>query len=244
MLGKEVAAHLKSFHIFAVMDQVLDNPLYNALLSGCKHFANGNDKVKYFPKEVSPFAGTSDLSAASLTALYDMLPEGRVVVFITAQQPDIPSQWQVVHQSKVYQMMGDSVLSVDTEIAEIAPLTMADVPQMLSLTKLTNPGPFEERTIEFGNYSGIFNDGQLVAMTGQRLHIDDYIEVSAVCTHPDYLGKGYARALIMHTIKQIVAMDKIPFLHVRTDNTRAIEVYKNLGFTIRQELFVNVLLKK
>jgi predicted GNAT family acetyltransferase len=226
------------------MNHVLDNPLFNALLSGCKHFASGTDKVKYFPKEVSPFAGTDDLSAASLSVLYDIMPKARAVVLITAQQPDIPSQWQVVHQSKVYQMMGDKVLPADTEHAEIMPLTIAHVPQMQSLTQLTNPGPFEERTIEFGNYSGIFNNGQLVAMAGQRLHIDDYIEVSAVCTHPDHLGKGYARALILHTIKQIVAMGKTPFLHVRTDNTRAIEVYKSMGFTIRQELFVNVLLKE
>jgi predicted GNAT family acetyltransferase len=225
------------------MNHVLDNPLYNALLSGCKRFASGSDEVKYFPKEVSPFAGTSDLSATSLTTLYNILPGGRAVVFITAQQPEIPSQWQVVHQSKVYQMMGDSVSTTDTNHTDIVPLTLADVPQMLSLTKLTNPGPFEERTIEFGDYSGIFNDGQLVAMAGQRLHIDDYIEVSAVCTHPDHLGKGYARALILHTIKQIAAMGKTPFLHVRTDNTRAIEVYKSMGFTVRQELFVNVLLK-
>jgi predicted GNAT family acetyltransferase len=226
------------------MNHVLDNPLYNALQSGCKQFTNGTDNVKYFPKEVSPFAGTDDLNAASLTVLYNMLPEGRTVVFITAQQPEIPSQWQIVHQSKVYQMMGDSILPTDTGHAGIVPLTIEHVPQMLSLTKLTNPGPFEERTIEFGNYSGIFHNNQLVAMTGQRLRIDDYIEVSAVCTHPNHLGKGYARALILHTIKQIVAMHKIPFLHVRTDNTRAIEVYKSMGFTVRQELFVNVLLKQ
>ncbi|WCT13105.1 GNAT family N-acetyltransferase [Mucilaginibacter jinjuensis] len=226
------------------MNHVLDNPLYNALLSGNKHFASGTDDVKYFPKEVSPFAGTRDFNPTLITALYDLLPNGRVVVFITAQQSDSLSPWEVVHQSAVYQMMGDQVAVSDNSHNEIVPLTVADVPQMLSLTKLTNPGPFEERTIEFGDYFGIFNDGQLVAMAGQRLHVGDYMEVSAVCTHPDHLGKGYARALILHTIKQIVALGKTPFLHVRTDNTRAIEVYKSMGFTIRQQLCVNVLLKK
>jgi predicted GNAT family acetyltransferase len=225
------------------MDHVLDNPLFNALQSGCNHLASGTNEVKYFDKEVSPFAGTNDLSAASLTELYNMLPAERVVVFITAKQPDIPSVWKPVHQSKVYQMMGDGIMLPDSSHHEIVPLSNADIPQMLTLTKLTNPGPFEERTIEFGDYSGIFQNGQLVAMTGQRLHIDDYIEVSAVCTHPDHLGKGYARALILHTIKQIMAMGKTPFLHVLTENTRAIEVYKSLGFTIRQQLNVNVLLK-
>jgi predicted GNAT family acetyltransferase len=226
------------------MDHVLDNPLFNALASGNSHFANGTDKIKYFPKDVSPFAGSADLSAASLTALYQMLPAERAVVLITAKQPDIPEPWELIHQSEVYQMMGDqvSVPAIDQE--GIVPLTIENVDQMLTLTKLTNPGPFEERTIEFGNYAGIFNGDQLVAMAGHRLHIDDYIEISAVCTDPDHLGKGYARALLLHQIKKIRAMGKTPFLHVRTDNTRAIEVYKNLGFTIRQQLYVRVLLKK
>jgi predicted GNAT family acetyltransferase len=226
------------------MDHVLDNPLFNALASGNSHFANGTDRIKYFPKEVSPFAGSADLSAASLTALYQMLPAERAVVLITAKQPDIPEPWELIHQSEVYQMMGDQVSVPAIDHEGIVPLTIENVDQMLTLTKLTNPGPFEERTIEFGNYAGIFNGDQLVAMAGHRLHIDDYIEISAVCTDPDHLGKGYARALLLHQIKKIRAMGKTPFLHVRTDNTRAIEVYKNLGFTIRQQLYVRVLLKK
>lgn len=226
------------------MDHVLDNPLFNALLTGNKHFAAGTDKVKYFPKEVSPFAGTDDLSAASLTQLYDMLPAGRVVAIITARQPDIPALWEVVHQSMVHQMMGDAVEMPINENPEITTLTDADVPQMLALTQLTNPGPFEERTIEFGKYAGIFDNGTLVAMAGQRLHIDDYLEVSAVCTHPGHLGKGYARTLLLHQVKLIKQAGKKPILHVRTDNTRAIEVYKSLGFIIRQQLNVNILLKK
>jgi predicted GNAT family acetyltransferase len=226
------------------MDHVLDNPLFNALASGNSHFDNGTNNVKYFPKEVSPFAGTKDLSPTSIAALYDLLPSNRVVVLITAKQLEIPEPWELIHQSEVYQMMGDQVPVSAVDHEGIAPLTIADVTQMLSLTKLTNPGPFEERTIEFGNYAGIFDGEQLVAMAGHRLHIDDYIEISAVCTDPAHLGKGYARALLLHQIKKIRAMGKIPFLHVRTDNTRAIEVYKNLGFTVRQQLNVRVLLKK
>ena len=114
-------------------------------------------------------------------------------------------------------------------------------PQMLSLTKLTNPGPFYDRTIEFGNYHGIFEGDQLVAMAGQRMHLGNYIEVSAVCTHPDHLGHGYATALILHLVKLIRAQSAIPFLHVRTDNAGAIKLYKTLGFTIHQEVIINII---
>jgi predicted GNAT family acetyltransferase len=115
---------------------------------------------------------------------------------------------------------------------------------MLALTKLTNPGPFVEKTIDFGHYRGVFEGDQLVAMAGQRLHIFDYAEISAVCTHPDHLGRGYARQLLLHHIHRIRAASKIPFLHVRYDNYRAIKVYESLGFSKRTELFFYILQKK
>jgi len=70
-------------------------------------------------------------------------------------------------------------------------------------------------------------------MTGQRLHPGNYAEVSAVCTHPDHLGKGYATALLQHQLTLICHQGKIPFLHVRADNERAIAVYERLGFRLR-----------
>jgi predicted GNAT family acetyltransferase len=67
---------------------------------------------------------------------------------------------------------------------------------MLALTKLTNPGPFGSRTHEMGDYFGIRIAGTLAAMVGERLKLPGYTEISAVCTHPDHLGHGYASVLI------------------------------------------------
>ena len=39
------------------MKNLLQNPVYNALLTGDRHFNVGSDKVKYFNEEVSPFVG-------------------------------------------------------------------------------------------------------------------------------------------------------------------------------------------
>lgn len=101
---------------------------------------------------------------------------------------------------------------------------------MVALAALTKPGPFNSRTIEFGEYYGIFENGRLASMTGQRLHVENYTEVSAVCTHPDFLGKGYAAALLQHQLQIICGNGQIPFLHVRADNERAIALYERLGF--------------
>jgi predicted GNAT family acetyltransferase len=123
----------------------------------------------------------------------------------------------------------------------ITPLGIEHVPQMLELTKLTKPGPFFEKTILFGNYFGIFIDGRLAAMTGQRMHPVPYMEVSAVCTHPDFRGKGYAKALMLHVMKIILDNSCIPFLHVLTSNAGAIQLYESIGFRVRKKLFIDMI---
>ena len=69
-----------------------------------------------------------------------------------------------------------------------------------------------------------------MAMAGERLKVPGYTEVSAVCTHPDHTGKGYARMLMREIMRGIRDRGEIPFLHVRSENTRAIGVYERLGF--------------
>jgi predicted GNAT family acetyltransferase len=99
---------------------------------------------------------------------------------------------------------------------------------------LTEPGPFRDRTIELGPFFGIFEAGRLVAMAGQRMHLPHHVEVSAVCTHPDARGRGYARLLIATVMDEIRQRGKIPFLHSYAHNYPAIRVYESLGFTERR----------
>jgi predicted GNAT family acetyltransferase len=106
---------------------------------------------------------------------------------------------------------------------------------MIELTTLTKPGPFGPRTHELGTYLGIRREGKLVAMAGERLKVPGYTEVSAVCTHPEYLGNGYAQALMSAVMRGIRERGETPFLHVRGDNDRAIKVYEKLGFRTRKQ---------
>jgi predicted GNAT family acetyltransferase len=112
-------------------------------------------------------------------------------------------------------------------------LSIADVDEMLALTELTKPGPFGKRTPELGTYLGIRDGGRLVAMAGERLRLPGFTEVSAVCTHPEYQGRGFARMLISAVVRQITERGETPFLHVAQVNTRAIRVYEELGFKTR-----------
>lgn len=225
------------------MEHVLDNPAWNALCTGNKIFAGGNDIAKYFPKEVSPFVGIPEVSAGNFNLLYDIIPFESHFIFIAPHDIVIPEQWEIVHYLKCLQMVFEGEVPADFADEDLLSLTEQHVPQMLELTQLTNPGPFIERTIEFGHYRGIFDGDKLVAMAGQRLNPTPYAEISAVCTHPNYLGRGYAGKLLLNQAKRIKAASEIPFLHVKSENERAIKVYEKLGFVTRKEMSFYVLRK-
>lgn len=222
---------------FVTMEHVLNNPAWNALISGNKHLSYGNERVKYFDEEVSPFVAFNENTADNFRRLYDMLPHSKPVLFVAPVEVEIPAEWKVLKFIRGLQMVCDGDPNQDEIHCELVPLTNEHVPQMYALAKLTNPGPFESRTIEFGHYHGIFDNDQLVAMTGQRLHAFNYTEVSAVCTHPDHTGKGYARQLMLNQLHRMRAASEIPFLHVRVENERAIKVYEHLGFSTRINVY-------
>src|SRR5487761_1988966 len=225
------------------MNHVLDNPIWHALISGNRNMSVGTELVKYFPKEIATFAGLKEVNQSSLKLLYDLISPERTVILITGESIEIPASWNIIYQSIILQMVSKNPKKPGLPHEEIVHLNKMHVPQMLALTTLTNPGPFFERTIEFGNYTGIFKSGELIAMAGQRLHVNQYVEISAVCTHPDHVGKGYGSMLIQHQARQIAQKGNIPFLHSRSDNDQAIRLYKALGFITRQEMYLNVIQK-
>jgi ribosomal protein S18 acetylase RimI-like enzyme len=225
------------------MEHVLDNPAWNALISGNRSLSFGDDQVKYFDKEVSPFAAFPRNTIENFLLLHDLMPQNRPVLFVAPTEIEIPPAWKVLRVIHGVQMVCEPANIMNGARDEFVPLTEAHVPQMLELTQLTNPGPFNSRTIEFGHYRGVFDGGKLVAMAGQRLHTFNYAEVSAVCTRPGYTGRGYARQLIADQVSRIAAGGEIPYLHSRADNARAISVYKSLGFEPRKEVWFYFMVK-
>jgi ribosomal protein S18 acetylase RimI-like enzyme len=223
---------------------VLDNPAWNAMISGSEHLASGNEHVKFFFEEVGPFAGLKEYNEPLFRELFDLLPPNRTVVIPTVKDVEIAPYWKVIDTVKALQMIFEEPAVVGAIDAGIVPLKDEHIPEMIALTQLTKPGPFLKQTIEFGNYKGIFNSGKLVAMAGQRMHPLEYVEISAVCTHPDYTGNGYAQSLINDQVLKIIREGNIPFLHVTARNINAIRLYKRLGFTVRAEMNIYVLQKE
>ena len=222
----------------------LDNPIWQALTITHAGFAETCNQARKFPREVSmlgAFSQPTPENYASLTSLVS--PDERVGLFLPSL-PDLPTPWIVVSAAPILQMICENGNSSSPSGFRSTPqfirLAHADVPEMLALAKLTKPGPFAARTYEMGDYLGIRNAGILAAMAGERLRLPGYTEISAVCTHPDHLGHGYASALMAELMDRIRSRGEYPFLHVRPKNTRAIQVYERLGFKQRASFYYAV----
>jgi ribosomal protein S18 acetylase RimI-like enzyme len=207
------------------------------LLSGDAQLALGTGNVKYFNDQVSPFAGFHQDYDKGFDDLYNLLPAGRNILYATPGLIKEPQGWKVAAEINGLQFVFDKEEAApDNYSIKPVPLDNTHVEEMMQLATLTKPGPFGPRTIDFGHYYGIFENGQLAAMTGQRLHVDNYTEISAVCTHPNHLGKGYAAALMLHQLNLIHSQGQKAFLHVREDNSRAIALYERLGFNVNRPM--------
>jgi predicted GNAT family acetyltransferase len=102
---------------------------------------------------------------------------------------------------------------------------------MVALTTLAFPGFFRQRTCEMGSYYGVRSaSGELIAMGGERLKLDGFTEISAVCTHPSFCGRGLAAAIIWKLVREHRHEGVVSWLHVASTNRRAEELYLRLGF--------------
>jgi predicted GNAT family acetyltransferase len=148
----------------------------------------------------------------------------------------------VVRRDSVDQMvLADANACVVRPGAPIVALGAADVPDMLALASVTQPGPFGARTIELGDYIGIRLRGMLVAMAGGRMRLNGFTEISAVCVEPAYRGHGFAVDLVGTLAASIAVRSEVPFLHVFSSNHAAIALYRKLGFTLRRRMHLAVL---
>lgn len=220
---------------------LLDNPVWNALTTAHRSLGQVHGLAARYQDDISPLAGLGEPSPPALADLAALVPAGRGIGLVSPAALDIPADdWQVLRAREVDQMVCET-LTPQPAIPLIR-LTTDDVPDMVDLAKRTEPGPFLDGTIRMGAYFGLRSpDGQLMAMTGQRMRLPGLREVSAVCTDPDFRGRGLALALVSAVAAGIVAEGDTPFLHVKTENEGAKRVYEKLGFRVRRAVHFIVL---
>jgi GNAT superfamily N-acetyltransferase len=218
----------------------LDRPVWHALLSRQAAFAVGDGSAKRFLPDVGIFAAARDDSEEALRALGGLVPPDGSVILLQPGESPVPPGTRVDKIAMGVQMVAEGVAPSEP-MAPVERLTEADAPAMLELATLTQPGPFFANTHRLGAFWGIRTGGRLVAMAGERMKLDGYTEVSGVCTHPDFRGRGYAATLSRVVAGEILERGETPLLHAYATNTPAIDLYRALGFVLRSPMVVTVL---
>lgn len=218
----------------------LDNAVWHTLTGPNAWAAQAHGDALRFDPTVSVFTAVDRFTPQAWDDTRQLVGAGGIAVFFRAEIPPAPDGWTLLSGNPGFQMVRTARV-VPRSDAPWRELTADDVPAMIALTALTKPGPFEPRTIELGRYVGVFERDQLVAMAGERFQLDEWTEVSAVCTHPDHRGKGLAEQLSDVVAAGISERGRTPILHVAGTNHNAKRVYERLGFEVRREITVHVL---
>jgi ribosomal protein S18 acetylase RimI-like enzyme len=213
----------------------LDRPVWNALATTHADLAEGSTLARRYQPSIVPFAAMADDGPESLAALTALPGADEMMVLVEAGPINVPPTLEVVIESKLVQMIRERPCERLTD-PRITPLGEADAEDMLALATLTRPGPFTLKAQSLGTFWGIKLDGRLVAMAGQRMRQPGFGELSGLCTHPDFQGRGFGTLLFRFVAGEISARGDAVFLHAYANNTPAISLYERLGFTLRAEM--------
>ncbi|MFY2609647.1 GNAT family N-acetyltransferase [Achromobacter ruhlandii] len=212
----------------------LDNPAWFALAGRQAHLRQGDGLAARYMPDVAPFAAVRNTTRDAFDALRRLIA------------PDTPAMLQALYLPppldglrseplfSFFQMIDHGPAPAADDEQDLLTLGAGDVADMMALAAATRPGPFGPRTIETGQYVGMRRRGRLVAMAGERMRLDGYVEISAVCVDASCRGQGLAGRLMDRLRRDIRLRGDTPFLHVRDNNAAAIALYQRLGFRTRQ----------
>ncbi|MCL9805493.1 GNAT family N-acetyltransferase [Flavobacterium amniphilum] len=213
----------------------LDNPTWYSLSETHKEYAIVDNNMKFYLPEYCPFGGFIHPENTEMPInRYSLLTDN---FYIVGDKPEFTDV--VVNLKKelvCHQMVLDQPIAIPITETITKLVTLEHRYDLYHLVNLVQPGYFRRFTSDLGDYFGIYQNGILVAVSGERMKMDSYTEVSAVVTHPEHTGKGYAKQLVAHTANKIFGEGKIPYLHVAETNTGAIQLYEKLGFWTRRKI--------
>lgn len=221
------------------MLDLLDNIVWHALTGAQSRFAAGAGGARRYARGFSPILGFANLRQPDFAALDPFCTHGEHF-YCDGWSQATPAGWQLDVESTMFKMVWDAPMPEGDIAPAAVPLEARHAAAALALATLTRPGPFGLRTIELGDYFGIFDGDRLVAMAGERMAAGRLREISGVCTLPERQGEGLARGLMLKLVQRELARGETPFLHVMRDNERAREIYRRMGFRDYAESVVRV----
>lgn len=217
------------------MPQVLDNPVWHALIGPHTELAIGQGSARHYPRDVAPFSAIGDATATAYSDLATDLPDGMEARLFRAAYEPAPDGWETISAQPIVQMVADTPVS--GKYGEAIALGDDDVAAMRALAERTKPGPFGPRTSQLGHYIGYREGGRLIAMGGERMRLAGFVELSAICVDADARGRGLGASITSQLVCLAASRGETAFLHVFPDNP-AIALYRRLGFRERARLWV------
>lgn len=214
-------------------ETVLDNPVWFSLQEKHANYCMDYDQVKFYNADYAPFGAF--INNKDTTLAIEEFSKLSNHFFIVGNEPKLPDSLKPAIKHTGYQM----ILRQQKEYPikdEIVQLNQTHYQDLMALVTLAYPAFFRTKTNTLGRYYGIYKNKKLVAIAGERMQTEYFTEISGVITHPEHTGNGYAKQLVTHVASNIFKAEKTPFLHVDETNTNPINLYKNLGFTIRRKL--------
>jgi GNAT superfamily N-acetyltransferase len=219
---------------------LLDNIAWHTLSGPHARFSAGDHRARRYARGFSPILGFADQVHPAFDALEPHCAQGEEF-YTEGWKGPVAAGWNLKVETTLVKMVWEAQAPAQDEAPEAIALRAEHAEQAVALATLTHPGPFALRTIELGDYFGIFEGSQLVAMAGERMAAGKLREVSGVCTHPDHQGRGLARKLLLKLVKRQMHRGETPFLHVMSANEVARGLYRRMGFGEYRESVVRVI---
>ncbi|MEO6972825.1 MAG: GNAT family N-acetyltransferase [Rhodoferax sp.] len=222
------------------MKHLLDNIAWHTLAGPQAKYAVGTDDARRYASGFSPIVGFVDTEKPNFDALTRFCDPGEQVYCADWSGP-APIGWSIDANSTMLQMVWEAPMPAVDDCPDAVRLGPEHAAEALELVALTRPGPFGPRTIELGEYFGCFDGRRLIAMAGERMYAGTFREISGVCTHPDFQGRGWAPRLMFKLIRRQTQRNEAPFLHVMRDNSNAYRLYERMGFRVYRERVIRVI---
>lgn len=218
---------------------LLDNVFWHSLSGSHEHLSTGDARARRYARGFPAIAGFPDPQQPNFEALATLFDPDEPF-YTCGWTGAAPAGWRIDVDARMFLMVWDGSAPAEDPALDAVMLDLRYVDRMLALAAATRPGPFGPRNVEMGDYYGLFEGEQLLAMAGERMHVGSHREISAVCTDPSHQGRGLARRLTEKLIRIQLGRGQTPFLHVMSHNDRARGMYERMGFRVYREFPVRV----
>lgn len=185
----------------------LDNPVWFSLEETHKNFAINYQVVKFYHPDYCAFGGfiNTDKTAIGIDE-YAKLTNN---FYVVGNKPIFTNRIQINKELVCNQMLLDRLINIEITEQIIELQTINHKADLFNLVNFVQPGYFKNNTVDLGNYYGIYKQDKLVAVTGERMKMNNYTELSAVVTHPEHTGKGYAKQLLCYASNKNLTKTKL-----------------------------------